>query len=83
MRYLRSDAWNGLKQFDKAEQELRGILDEDADENLCRQYRDRVEIELHRSLDYFDRQFNHLSVDRVLVCVPDKTGLVEFLNGEN
>ena len=54
----------------------------DADENLRRQYRDRVETELHRSLDYFDRQFNHLSVDRVLVCVSDETGLVEFLNGE-
>lgn len=51
----------------------------DADENLRRQYRDRVETELHRSLDYFDRQYNQLPVEMVLVCAPDKTGLVEFL----
>ncbi len=51
----------------------------DANENLRQQYRDRVETELHRSLDYFDRQYNHLPVDMVLVCVPDNTGLVEFL----
>lgn len=51
----------------------------DADESLRQQYRDRVETELHRSLDYFDRQYNQLPVDMVLVCVPDKTGLVEFL----
>ena len=53
----------------------------DADENLRQQYRDRVETELHRSLDYFDRQYNQLPVDMVLVCVPDRTGLVEFLAG--
>ena len=35
VRYLRSDAYNGLKQFDKAEQELRGILDEDPDDVLA------------------------------------------------
>ena len=34
---------------------------------------------MQRSLDYFDRQFNHLPVSRVLVSVPDDTGLVEFL----
>ena len=51
----------------------------DADENLRQQYRDRVETELHRSLDYFDRQYNQLPVDMVLVSVPDNTGLVEFL----
>ena len=54
----------------------------DADENLRRQYRDRIETELHRSLDYFDRQYNQLPVDMVLVCVPDRTGLVEFLDSE-
>jgi MSHA biogenesis protein MshI len=52
----------------------------DADENLRRQYRERVETELQRSLDYFDRQYNLLPVDMVLVCVPDNTGLVEFLD---
>lgn len=55
---------------------------QDANENLRRQYRDRVETELRRSLDYFDRQYNHLPVDMVLICVPDKTGLVEFLASE-
>lgn len=54
----------------------------DANENLRQQYRDRVETELQRSLDYFDRQYNQLSVDMVLVCVPDNTGLVEFLAAE-
>jgi MSHA biogenesis protein MshI len=51
----------------------------DADVNFRQQSRERVETELQRSLDYFDRQYNHLPVDRVLVCVPDDTGLVEFL----
>ena len=54
----------------------------DANEELRQQYRDRVATELLRSLDYFDRQYNHLSVDMVLVCVPDNTGLVEFLAAE-
>ena len=51
----------------------------DANENLREQYRDRVELELQRSLDYFDRQFNHMAVSRVLVSAPDDTRLVEFL----
>jgi MSHA biogenesis protein MshI len=54
----------------------------DADENLREQYRDRIATELQRSLDYFDRQYNNLAVDMVLVCVPDNTGLVEFLASE-
>jgi MSHA biogenesis protein MshI len=36
-------------------------------------------LELQRSLDYFDRQYNHLPVSRVLVCAPDAAGLVSFL----
>lgn len=51
----------------------------DANENLRGQYRDRVELELQRSLDYFGRQFNHMAVSRVLVSAPDDAGLVEFL----
>lgn len=51
----------------------------DASEDLRAQYRDRVELELQRSLDYFDRQYNHLPVSRLLVCAPDSTRLVEFL----
>lgn len=54
---------------------------QDADENLREQSRDRVELELQRSLDYFDRQFNHLPVSRILVSAPDGTGLAEFLAG--
>jgi len=55
---------------------------QDANENLRQQYRERVETELQRSLDYFDRQYSQLPVDLVLVCAPDKTGLVEFLAAE-
>lgn len=51
----------------------------DVNENLREQHRDRVELELQRSLDYFDRQYNHLPVSRVLVAAPDDSGLVEFL----
>ncbi|MFZ2540763.1 MAG: agglutinin biogenesis protein MshI [Gallionella sp.] len=52
---------------------------QDADEQLRRQYRERVELELQRSMDYFGRQYNHLVVSRVLVCAPDDIGLVDFL----
>lgn len=52
----------------------------DADENLREQYRDRVELELQRSLDYFDRQFNHLTISRLLLNAPDDTGLLGFLD---
>ncbi len=52
----------------------------DANENFRDQYRDRVELELQRSLDYFDRHFNYVPISRVLLCVPDDTGLLEFLN---
>lgn len=54
----------------------------DADQDLRRQYRERIETELHRSMDYFDRQYNQLPLDMVLVCVPDRTGLAEFLDSE-
>ncbi|HZW26459.1 MAG TPA: agglutinin biogenesis protein MshI [Gallionella sp.] len=52
----------------------------DASDHLREQAQGRVELELQRSLDYFDRQFNHLPVSRVLVSVPDDTRLVEFLS---
>ncbi|MDP1871129.1 MAG: pilus assembly protein PilM [Gallionella sp.] len=51
----------------------------DANEALREQYRDRVELELQRSLDYFDRQFNHLSLSRVLLSAPDDSGLLDYL----
>lgn len=52
---------------------------QDADEALREQHRGRVELELQRSLDYFDRQFNHIPVSRVLVSAPDNAGLAAFL----
>ncbi len=51
----------------------------DANEDLRGQYRDRVELELQRSLDYFDRQFNHVPVSRLLISAPDDAGLADFL----
>lgn len=53
----------------------------DADDTLRQQYRDRVELEVQRSLDYFDRQFHHLSINRMLVAAPDELGLVALLGG--
>lgn len=52
---------------------------QDANEQLRQQSRGRVELELQRSLDYFDRQYNHLPVSRVLVCAPDDADLVSSL----
>lgn len=52
---------------------------QDADENLRGQCRERVELELQRSLDYFDRQYNHLAVSRVLVSAPEEAGLAAYL----
>lgn len=54
----------------------------DADDNLRQQYRDRVELEVQRSLDYFDRQFHQISISRMLVAAPLELGLVQLL-GEN
>ncbi len=51
----------------------------DVDEMLRQQYQDRVELEVQRSLDYFDRQFHHLSINRMLVSAPDELGLVALL----
>jgi MSHA biogenesis protein MshI len=51
----------------------------DADELLRQQYRDRVELEVQRSLDYFDRQFHHISINKMLVSAPDELGMVAIL----
>jgi len=51
----------------------------DADESLRQQYQDRVELEVQRSLDYFDRQFHHIPVERMLVSAPAELGLVPVL----
>lgn len=52
---------------------------QDANESLRQQHRDRVELELRRSLDYFDRQYHQLPISRVLVSVPQHLELVTFL----
>jgi MSHA biogenesis protein MshI len=52
---------------------------QDADEGLRRQAFDRLELEVQRSLDYFDRQSNHITVKRMLVAVPRAVGLVDVL----
>ena len=52
----------------------------DANEEIRLQSHNRVELELRRSLDYFDRQYNHLPINQVLVCAPAQSGLVGFLS---
>ena len=52
---------------------------QDANENLRQQYLDRVELEVQRSLDYFDRQFHHIPVNRVLLSAPASLGLDKLL----
>lgn len=52
---------------------------QDADETLRQQYLDRVELEVQRSLDYFDRQFHHIPVNRMLVSAPGSLGLEKVL----
>jgi MSHA biogenesis protein MshI len=52
---------------------------QDADENLRQQYQDRVELEVQRSLDYFDRQFHHIPVNRILLSAPASIGLDKLL----
>jgi MSHA biogenesis protein MshI len=55
---------------------------QDANEKLREQHRDRVGLELQRSLDYFGQQYNHLAVSRVLVSAPADSALVSFLSSE-
>lgn len=51
----------------------------DVNEDIRRQYFDRVELEVQRSLDYFDRQFHQISLNKMLVSAPAEVGLVELL----
>lgn len=52
---------------------------QDANETLRQQYIDRLELELQRSIDHFDRQFSHLPLRRLLVSAPDNSGIVAML----
>ena len=53
---------------------------QDVNGTLQQQYFDRVELEVQRSLDYFDRQFHQISLSRLLVCAPDGVGLLHLLS---
>jgi len=52
---------------------------EDANEALRQQAFDRLELELQRSIDHFDRQYSHLPLRRLLVSAPESAGLVQKL----
>lgn len=52
---------------------------EDVNETLRQQHRERVELELRRSLDYFDRQYRQLPISRVIVSISEQAELVPFL----
>lgn len=52
---------------------------QDANEELRRQHMERAELEIMRSLDYFGRQYTHINVSRLLVFVPEGTGLEAIL----
>jgi len=52
---------------------------EDADERQREQYLDRFELELQRSMDYFGRQFHHITLNRLLVSAPEYLGLKQRL----
>lgn len=51
----------------------------DANEQLRQQYFDRIELEVQRSLDYFDRQFHQISLSRMVVCAGPSLDLVSLL----
>lgn len=48
---------------------------QDASEERRQQHRERVDLEVQRSLDYFGRQYHYLQVRRLLVSAPEGTGL--------
>jgi MSHA biogenesis protein MshI len=51
----------------------------ESDETALLQIFNRVELEIQRSLDYFDRQHNHFQVGLLLVCAASQARLVDFL----
>lgn len=51
----------------------------DADDFLRAQSRERVALELQRSLDYFGRQYNWISLQRLLIVAPARMALVQAL----
>ena len=53
---------------------------QDAEASLRDQYLDRVELELQRSMDYFGRQFHHITLKRLLVSAPENLRLAQKLS---
>jgi MSHA biogenesis protein MshI len=67
-----------LCQYRRIDMPARAFADAPADQRP--QLYDRVVLELQRSLDNFDRQFNHLSVSRVMLTpVPGAEDLQQYL----
>jgi MSHA biogenesis protein MshI len=52
---------------------------QDANETSRQQYLERVELEVQRSMDYFDRQFHHITLGRMIVSIPMGSGLLRML----
>jgi MSHA biogenesis protein MshI len=50
----------------------------DANENIRQQYIERVELEIQRSMDYFDRQFHYITLGKMLVSAPQGARLVQL-----
>ena len=53
---------------------------QDANERLRQHQMERIELEVQRSLDYFDRQFQHTPVSRLIISAPEKSELVNILS---
>lgn len=53
---------------------------QDADESLRQRHMERIELEVQRSLDYFDRQFQHTPVSQLLISAPERSGLLKMLS---
>jgi MSHA biogenesis protein MshI len=49
----------------------------DANESIRQQFVERVELEIQRSMDYFDRQFHYITLGKMLVSAPEGAGLVQ------
>lgn len=52
---------------------------QDGDESVRQQNLERLELELQRSMDYFGRQYSHISLARLLISAPEQLGLVSLL----
>ncbi len=52
---------------------------QDANEHLRIQNLEQVGLELQRSLDYVGRQYQHITVRRILLAIPEGTGLESTL----